>query len=190
MPIVPNPTHRQARPPGIPTAYAGQDFRSRLEAKWAAMFDILGWQWTYEPFDGTGYVPDFLISSPHPMLIEVKPAVTEADYLAPVQKITAGIGYLWTHDVLIVGADAQSPHGTGTAGLFVDFLHDHTDWNTTPARWMLCSECVTLGITPDGQDGLLRPCGHTATAHQRVNPAVIVGAWRQAGNIVKWKPAA
>ena len=35
--------------PGIPTLYNGIQFRSRLEAKWAAFFDLLGWEYEYEP---------------------------------------------------------------------------------------------------------------------------------------------
>lgn len=38
----------------IPTRYSGVQFRSRLEAKWAAMFDLFGWSWEYEPFDCVG----------------------------------------------------------------------------------------------------------------------------------------
>lgn len=45
----------------IPTAYGGVNFRSRLEARWAAMFDLLGWRWEYEPLDLDGYIPDFLV---------------------------------------------------------------------------------------------------------------------------------
>jgi hypothetical protein len=45
----------------IPTTYNGVQFRSRLEAKWAAFFDLLGWRWHYEPLDLDGWIPDFLI---------------------------------------------------------------------------------------------------------------------------------
>jgi hypothetical protein len=45
----------------IPTIYNGVQFRSRLEAKWAAFFDLLGWHWHYEPLDLDGWIPDFLI---------------------------------------------------------------------------------------------------------------------------------
>lgn len=60
----------------IPTMYAGVQFRSRLEAKWAAFFDLIGWKWEYEPFDLPGYIPDFLIRDLDGMgatLAEVKP---------------------------------------------------------------------------------------------------------------------
>jgi hypothetical protein len=57
-----------------PTRYNGTQFRSRLEAKWAAFFDLCGWRWEYEPFDFEGWVPDFLIKgSDKNLLVEVKP---------------------------------------------------------------------------------------------------------------------
>jgi hypothetical protein len=52
----------------IPTIYSGVRFRSRLEAKWAAFFDRIGWPWEYEPFDLEGWAPDFLLRFPEPVL--------------------------------------------------------------------------------------------------------------------------
>ena len=59
----------------IPTLYAGVRFRSRLEARWAAFFDLAGWSWEYEPFDLDGWTPDFSIRQDDGrlLLIEVKP---------------------------------------------------------------------------------------------------------------------
>lgn len=57
----------------IPTMYSGIRFRSRLEAKWAAFFDICGWRWEYEPFDLNGWMPDFLLLGDQRVLVEVKP---------------------------------------------------------------------------------------------------------------------
>ena len=70
----------------IETRYAGTVFRSRLEARWAAFFDVLGWPWTYEPFDLDGWSPDFMLQpvytgrensggfeQSNPVLVEVKP---------------------------------------------------------------------------------------------------------------------
>ena len=59
----------------IPTRYAGVQFRSRLEARWAAFFDKIGWSWEYEPFDLDGWTPDFSIKQVdgERVLIEVKP---------------------------------------------------------------------------------------------------------------------
>jgi hypothetical protein len=49
----------------IETRYAGCRFRSRLEARWAVLFDVIGLEWQYEPqgFDTPygAYLPDFYI---------------------------------------------------------------------------------------------------------------------------------
>jgi hypothetical protein len=47
----------------IETHYNGYHFRSRLEARWAVCFEVLGIAYHYEPegydIDGTAYLPDF-----------------------------------------------------------------------------------------------------------------------------------
>jgi len=61
---------------GIETEYNGYLFRSRLEARWARFFTELGWQWTYEPFDLPGWIPDFLLhGKSRQILVEVKPVI-------------------------------------------------------------------------------------------------------------------
>ena len=58
----------------IPTRYAGVNFRSRLEARWAAFFDLNGFNWEYEPCDFDGWCPDFKLDTPiGPVFAEVKP---------------------------------------------------------------------------------------------------------------------
>ena len=62
----------------IPTTYAGTNFRSRLEARWAAYFDELNIPWEYEPFDLEGWAPDFAITVlGEQVLVEVKPEPLE-----------------------------------------------------------------------------------------------------------------
>jgi hypothetical protein len=86
----------------IPTTYRGIQFRSRLEATWAAFFDAAGWQWEYEPFDMDGWIPDFALASaltaPEPVLVEVKPISAFAPEVAA--KIDAADQ---EHEVLLVG---------------------------------------------------------------------------------------
>lgn len=48
--------------PSVPTAYAGTVFRSRLEARWAAFFNLCGWKWQYEPYRLPGWLVDFSLS--------------------------------------------------------------------------------------------------------------------------------
>lgn len=62
--------------PAKETVYKGLRFRSRLEAKWAAFFDLVGIRWQYEPFDLPGWTPDFVLHTNYldePMLCEIKP---------------------------------------------------------------------------------------------------------------------
>lgn len=65
----------------IPTKWNGTQYRSRLEAQWAAFLEATGHDYIYEPFDLIGWTPDFLILDPDPhleknankVLAEVKP---------------------------------------------------------------------------------------------------------------------
>lgn len=93
----------------ITTKYNGIEYRSRLEARWAAFMRNIGWDITYEPFDGDGYIPDFLVQGPRPFLVEVKPAVTLAEYQAAIPKAEAGLARHWKHDILIVGTSPFPP---------------------------------------------------------------------------------
>lgn len=60
-----------------PTRYKDILFRSRLEARWASFFDLLGWKWEYEPdLNIKGWIPDFiLIGKEEDVLVEVKPFI-------------------------------------------------------------------------------------------------------------------
>lgn len=51
---------------GITVNYSGVTMRSKLEARWAIIFDLLGINWDYEPCHyevgpGLGYLPDFYL---------------------------------------------------------------------------------------------------------------------------------
>lgn len=75
----------------IETEYKGYRFRSRLEARWAVIFDALGAKWEYEPEgfdlgDGLYYLPDFLLRNVtirkrevRDLYVEVKGAQHEGD---------------------------------------------------------------------------------------------------------------
>ena len=81
-----------------PTTYKGIDFRSKLEARWAAFFDTFRVDWAYEPEqytldNGLLYKPDFLlhnvrvlgIDSPVDIFVEVK----GVNALTPVRQYDA-----------------------------------------------------------------------------------------------------
>jgi hypothetical protein len=89
------------------TKYAGVLFRSRLEARWAAFFDLLGWDWEYEPIDLDGWTPDFRLFGR--VLVEVKPVdhFDESVY-AKVKKHAGPHG----ESVLLLGSGLGLPRET------------------------------------------------------------------------------
>jgi len=72
-----------------PTRYKNVMFRSRLESRWAAFFDLLAWKWEYEPIDFADWTPDFYVEIPcghsecnptHDVYAEVKPYRSIKDF--------------------------------------------------------------------------------------------------------------
>jgi hypothetical protein len=89
----------------IETEYRGTLYRSRLEARWAATFDLLGIPYCYEPFDFAGYVPDFMLTGQHPALVEVRPVCTKDEFEQVAESIEQRLGVRgWDEDLLILGA--------------------------------------------------------------------------------------
>lgn len=89
---------------GIPTKHAHIQFRSRLEATWAAFFTLLGWDWEYEPFDLDGWIPDFSIRGfCGPILVEVKPIDRpDEDLFSRLNEITNRSGRA-SDEILVCG---------------------------------------------------------------------------------------
>jgi hypothetical protein len=179
---------------GIPTFFDGIQYRSRLEAKWAAFFTQIGWEFVYEPFDGNGYIPDFLIQGDMPMIVEIKPAVTGPDFHDAMFKTLKGLEGVWDRDVLVLGAtpfpDLKSAFGpSDSAGLM-----DDGDWGCEggPAigtgLWMKCGQCGANGVHHDEQSFACRPCGHHEGDHLLGEPdRKLVNYWNHATNEVRWE---
>ncbi len=198
---------------GIPTTLESSNFRSRLEARWAAFFDLIGWQWIYEPIDTEGYIPDFLIQGKHPLFVEVGPCITIEDYFTKSQK-AGQRAHLLGHDVLVVGVSPISPLPTShwtystpgcTAGLlgeFCDSRHfdshdtdctdrepcDHVYYAWGSAVW---ADPSGLQVFHDKMSYERRPFGGGDGSHPNsaVDPSVVDRLWRKAGNAVQWRAA-
>lgn len=111
----------------IPTTYAGVNFRSRLEARWAAFFDLADIKWEYEPFDLEGWCPDFLLKTePSLILAEVKPID-----LGDKKRHDASEGYekafkFWRdYQILLLGFE-PAPYGIIGSLLDEPDMADHT----------------------------------------------------------------
>lgn len=181
----------------IPTVYKGIEFRSRLEAKWAIMFDLLDWPWEYEPIDLEGYIPDFVLPFAHgSVLVEVKPAMTEEELRKAIPKIIASG---WEGEALVVGARLLELQNC--IGIMNDrqWLYYEEDDDTklipqTPEDWELallfrCREHQKIGFCNSIHSYMCRVCGaHDGDHHMNGHAFPDVSdAWSIATNATKYR---
>ena len=190
-----NGTPRRA-PRGIPTLVHGVEMRSRLEATWAHFFDVLHWEWEYEPFDLDGYIPDFALKFPDRMfLVEVKPFFTLPELATQITRIRdAG----WEGPALAVGASPLVKTSVGKSALGV-FDAEECWTDDTPAEWAWCVDCEMSFYTDAGQwrcAKCAQPSAHSKNPshpHKVIyqeGPAGLSGhLWRESGKLdagVNW----
>lgn len=181
----------------IPTRYANCQFRSRLEARWAAFFDLLGWKWEYEPTDDGAWVPDFIIRGVcGPIPVEVKP-IEWHDYLEPVEQVEArkDLAKVFNSprdDILVLGAYLPNYEGCfpecPTLGVIVREGGGYND----PAK-----------LSFSNQNGKIEFFADTGSYHGRIYGGPKAYSthspdgetleqkterlWREAGNAVQWR---
>jgi hypothetical protein len=193
---------------GIPTLYAGALFRSQLEAHWAAYLDLLGWRWTYEPFDllsagsRPGHIPDFAIIFPHQtVMLSIKPYTREEemrvfaeDELEPVN---------WAGEWMVGGAGGpwEEMRGSCILGLLSQAVYGPDG----PARSWASGAVGVCGMgNPDNphlslqhveQEFSCYVCGDYpgGTIHNLSREylgsgiATAFALWQHAGNTVRWR---
>jgi hypothetical protein len=141
----------------IETRYAGCRFRSRLEARWAVVFDHLGLRWEYEPEgyvlpSGT-YLPDFRLHLPAGAVwLEIKP-------------MGAGDDARWIDLATMSGLDVyvafglprppqrQPPPVEGR----IEVYRSNGSWDDDQ-RLTECAACDRIGFAYEGRWAKL-PCG-------------------------------
>ncbi len=192
---------------GIATIHNGIRYRSLLEAKWAAFFTNIGWQFEYEPFEGNGYIPDFLILGEASFLVEVKPAHNWRGLEEHTDKVESGLAGVWNGDVVIVGASPvilQDMYGCD----FACGLHGQPqgDWDGEievpprfspetvwwePGMWSRCPVCQAPSILHQCGIYYRLPCGHQDGGHMwLVNSQehqALRHHWNAASNQVQWR---
>lgn len=163
------------------TVYRGTRFRSRLEAHWAAFYDLIRWSWVYEPFDTDGWIPDFLIQGDAPFLVEVGPCLAADDYIAKATKPLAFPDYV----TLVLGISPRVNDPRPRAGYLTD---DSWEFGPGWARWARCAVCQQIGVFHTVGSFQLRPCGHADGDNHLIflEPGLLEQLWRRAGNDVQW----
>jgi hypothetical protein len=169
----------------IPTAYKGINFRSRLEAKYAVMFDELGWRWEYEPIDLKGWIPDFVIEGVKPIYVEVKPIFKFDESLGA--EIANALALKWEddypgdfpHEALIVGASLPQNNFScpGLGWLWEGYWSPSHVFELPAGGYDLCHDTNTYRgrITGYYDSGYL------------LDAPDLAAMWAKAGNAVQWQ---
>ena len=184
-----------------PTMYNGVQYRSRLEARWAAFFDLIEWQHEYEPIDLPGWSPDFLLHGHRSkILVEVKPVyeipndvANKINRAVPViceevihdygddgkftEKVYRDTGF----ECLIVG-NAPIWLGVGQ-GCSIGWLRDYDDWGESPFIHLgeldFCHCDQSFHGRMHGKYD-----GNWGDEHAAL--AIVQRCWSEAGNVVQW----
>lgn len=187
----------------IPTVYNEIRYRSRLEARWAAMFDGLGFVHTYEPFDLGTWSPDFMIGqkgdSSSVALVEIKP-ITECDEetLDRMERATRA-SHMFDEvssfvGVILLGVSPYytnmiKPVGAGWCRLGCTDKTNRVDfgWMPTVDKPGFVPDFVRLD--QDGGFSLLS--GHGGGREDvpaQFYPNYVMSLWAKATNTVQWLP--
>jgi hypothetical protein len=190
----------------IRTSYAGTWFRSRLEARWAAFFDGIGWPWEYEPFDWDGYIPDFLVLGANAFVVEVKPESSPQELESTLAKaaraykgIDPGRRLL---DILAVGVTPLlGPGEMGiAAGSMLQWIEPDSDDDdvvngfsprVAEAGWYRCgkADCGQIGVVHTLGSWRGYPCGHyDGNGYLGDLPRdELERRWARARNLTQWQ---
>ena len=139
----------------LETKYRGIRFRSRLEARWAVFFDVLGLSWEYEPegFSTSqgNYRPDFLVDEIG--WIEVKPELPSDD--ATIQKLVDVGVHTKKNAYFVNGFKSRKWHDDEHEALRVTF--DNRDGSFCKGwddfhLFCECPCCGKIGLQFEGRD--------------------------------------
>lgn len=185
---------------GIPTIYHGRRFRSRLEARWAAMFALLAWEYEYEPYDLKGWIPDFALFGVKEIIVEVKPYSSLEEF--DTGKILGALKGTekWGKEILLLGSTiwestswgggySQAEATLGFLGEFWEkdefreedeYCFDGAVVNHYEKRWGFFHE---TGCYEDRITGLYEGNHYLSPASYQS----VLELWNEAGNIVQYK---
>jgi len=171
-----------------PTKYKSTIFRSRLEARWAAFFDLVGWKWQYEPIDLPGWTPDFRVEfrcghseclPVHVLLIEVKPF----DCIEQFRDSEDGNSYPHGHPCM------HYPFGHFQGSNFDSFevsaLYPCSEIPADASAAFGNNPLVTYWEMEHGAGGGVESI-HRWVSDKTVSDDYLMSLWEEAGNMTRW----
>lgn len=180
----------------IETKFRGYQFRSRLEARWAAFFELIGWKWDYEPVDFNGWIPDFAIYGHRLVYVEIKPVV---EFPNDVEQKVIASGC--KEEVLVLGQTCILPNGN-------DLKPDHQfgwlgEWcyeSHLEEKRVICFDDALFGLWDDSKNQI--GFTHGIMSYQdRITGCYDGGSWLEvdidhikelwatAHNLTRWMPS-
>lgn len=187
----------------IETEYRGYLFRSRLEARWAAFFDLCEWGWGYEPPEMGGWLPDFVLGETA-TLVEVKPFFHAEEWGGAIEKI---LNSSHQGPTILLGADPTwrlSPGTIPQLGWVLEQFYVGSDdgcefcTKTCPLHFGFTEGSAKLGLCPMN-DAWWNPIWESPSEndskwcrvwdHGLANKRLSEN-WAEATNIVRWMPVA
>ena len=178
----------------IPTHFDGRQYRSRLEAKWASFFTLLGWKFEYEPIDFGTWSPDFVLFGANgaQVFVEVKP-ISEFDEAVGKKIVNAlpqgreallvGLAPFYSNDYnhyycigWLAETHCDSPRSTG--------YH----WGESPLTWYTANPHFTDFSHAVGSFSGRLTGAYDGGSHGDAKPRVTETEqlWKEAGNSVQW----
>lgn len=186
---------------GIITMYRGRRYRSRLEARWAVMFDLLRWRYEYEPYDLGGWIPDYALFGVEEILVEIKPYSSLKEF--DTGKIIGALRGTekWGKEILLLGSTLMATSDTsvvwaGRPAVILGYLGEFEKGVGSEFRGEYWFSGAVLNYY-QGKWGFYhaesswsdRITGLYDGDHYLYNPDYeeVLKLWNQAGNIVQWR---
>lgn len=183
---------RDPRKFAIPTLYRGVQFRSRLEARYAALFDLLKWEWQYEFADLDRYLPDYGLFFPAGIIaVEVKAAQSGAELMPHARKMRDSG---WKGEYLILGARPLTETSwwpfvsLGVYGQKLDAPPGEHGWVDDHALVHRCRQCHAVSFHHASNDFrcVVNGCYDGDRHVELIERDEVLSWWRAAGNAVMW----
>ena len=178
--------------------FNGWQYRSRLEARWAAFLSLCGWKHGYEPLDLNGWIPDFAIwgQEANTVWVEVKPAFAFPEDVAIKMEDGLPIEYRERGDELLILGLKPFPDPRS----FANSDQPRLGWIGRPASdsegW-IWEDCLFGRWADDAPPGF---CDPSLPYRDRITGERSSGRvpgeevdtldrlWAQATNLVQWRP--